>query len=124
MECAHCAEQIAELEEQVAFWQGEARALATADVTANLQRAHGLTRSEARLLQALYKQRGRPLDRYRLSEAIESRSGSDNLVTVLISNIRRKIGVWAVMTDFGSGYSIGSAGIKAVEAVQPSRAAA
>jgi DNA-binding response OmpR family regulator len=112
--CDRCAE----LEEEVAYWKGEAGAMRDQDLLAALRRKSGLTGRQAQLLEALWRRRGRPTRRERLLEMIEDDDRGLTLVSVIASQVRQKLGRDAILTEFGLGYVIGPSGLAAVEAAR------
>lgn len=109
--CMRCDE----LEEEVAYWKSEAGVTTDAALVANLRHLYRLSKMEARVLEAAYRHRGRPLSRERMLELLGSEAVSPNIASVRACHIRAKIGKDALITNYGEGFSIGPAGIAAIE---------
>lgn len=111
--CDRCAV----LEEQIAYLKHELGQVADLNVSARLHERFGLTPQGAAILQVLH-QSGRVINALRLAELMGSHSDCENIVSVQVSRVRKKVGRDAVTTVWGRGYSIGPAGSAAVEAAR------
>lgn len=109
MTCARCED----LEEQVAYWKSEAGAVFEETLYARLRKRHGLTKAECRILTILSN--GRVVPRLSLAELCGLAS-LDSL-DVLVSRVRKRMGFGVIDTIYGRGYSIGSIGTEAINAV-------
>lgn len=115
--CARCEE----LEEEVAFLKSELGLRSSADELRRLKAAFDLTPQEARIVLAMARAKGKPVMRVQLEELINERSHKDecayNLPSVYVAKIRRKLGKEAVITAWGSGYSLSPEALERVRAV-------
>lgn len=107
-------DRIAELEERVAFLEGELRLGEKTERAANLCRALRCTKGEAHLLLALYDS-GRTLHSNTLSDAIPRRwddGPENNVVQVMVSRLRRNpnLGHDVIETVWGLGYRLTDSG--------------
>lgn len=115
-------ERIAELEEQVAYWKGEAQHNHSAETTDRIRRAFDLTRGEAWILGVLYAARGDVVRRERIEEDMpgdkhwEEKQDSANLVAVMVSRIRSKTSPEAIETARGFGYRLSGKMIARIDA--------
>jgi DNA-binding response OmpR family regulator len=68
----------------------------------------GLTSQERALVGALYARFPRAIDRYDLLEMLPGRGRTDDrqsqLVTIVVHNVRQKLGASAIVTEHGLGY--------------------
>lgn len=110
MTCAHCTQ----LEEENAYLRSELGLVSDAQLQSKLQGMFGLRRSAAKLLEALYRAKGRVVDKRRLVEMIGSTDECGKTIDVLVCQLRRAIGTEAVETIHHQGIRIGPAGVAAM----------
>lgn len=108
--CARCEE----LQEEVAYLRSELGLRARATDLQALRETFGLTGNEARVALILARANGRTVMRAQIEEAMPARSGVDdrcsNLVSVVVNNVRRKIGKEHIPTAWAAGYAMTAAG--------------
>lgn len=129
MTCPHCADRIAELEDEIRCLKREL-ALSTderevAIISEHFRSVNGEGRpAVARMISYLYGTRGRPVHWLALLEAVppryertESLDRADNLVRVWISCARKYLGRDAITTVHGVGYRLSPSGLETVSAI-------
>lgn len=109
------------LREEVAFLRSELGIGKDLALISRLRRNLHVRAQIARLLSALYARRGQPLSHSQLLEhiAAKDRDYSFNLVTVTVSEARRRLGpetIVTVRTDGPGGYALSLAGMAKVRA--------
>lgn len=114
--CTRCAE----LEEQVAWLKSELGESSDEALLASLQRRHGLTRTQARVLEVLCAAHGRTVPYRRLAELLGMDGDGDpaDTLKVYAYHLRKKLGSEAVFTVWGTGLVVGPDGVAAFEATK------
>lgn len=113
-------ERCEELEERIAWLEGELHLRHETSDLGAIQAAYRLSPGEAAILLSLYKARGRTMRSHVLLESLPARDHARDRdpksVDVRICRIRRRIGRDAISTIWGHGYSISETGASAVRA--------
>ena len=122
------ADRIAELEERVAYLEGELGLAIGLDQVNLVRAALTVTQSHAHFLLTLYRCRPRSLTYGQLDERIPAVAGRGeaprNTIKAFAMQIRRRLGADVIET-IGSGYRLGPRGLILVgRAIEPLQAAA
>ena len=122
MTCPDCAK----LRARIAVLEGNLNDLTlmltdpTADQNRALKETYGLQPNEASILLALYRSHGRCVEHVNLLQArvkdYAKDGGTEAVLKVYITRIRKKVAKDAVATNWGVGYSITPEGITKVKA--------
>lgn len=108
--CAHCEE----LREEIEYLQSELGMVRQETAEANLRLTFGLPRTAARILIALAGAKGKTLTSERIVDLIDS-DATSSVVAVYAVKIRKRVGLDAMLTDYGKGFRIGPSGLAAVQ---------
>jgi len=114
--CNDCADK----DERIAFLESELGWRKDAQRQQRLKEAFDLRPKERAMLEMLYGAKGAPVPRWRLENATlepgdeEERLYSDNVVSVYIVKLRKKLGPHSIDTLWGKGYSLTVRGMDAV----------
>ena len=124
MPCDRCEE----LEERVKWLEGELGLQHSARESSVVGETFGLTPMETWFVLAIYKARGRPVDRNWLldsrpySKAFRSEYPSINMLRVYITKVRKGVGKDAIGTQWGVGYYMTPEGIAKIDAALKEKA--
>lgn len=107
------ADRIAELEERVAYLEGELALVVSTERIHLIRSRLGVTKAQAHLVLALHDMRGRPLTVAQLDERIPEAIGRGEraglTVRALVYQIRQRLGAGVIET-IGSAYRISGIG--------------
>lgn len=110
-------EEVVELREEVAYLRSELGVELDEHRIAFLRERLSVTPTCARLIQALYQAKGRPLSVPRLLEAMRSHDETGKGACVRIYQARQALGPDAILTSVGQGYSLSSVGAERLRAL-------
>jgi len=111
-ENARLRDRVAELEYEVQHWKREAFQLVEVELTATIQSAFDLTPVEATVCAALFLRRGKLLPAPSIEGLLDEQRGypvESNIVCVMISKIREKLGDDVIENVRGRGYRLSEA---------------
>lgn len=115
--CPHCAE----LEERIAWLEGELGLRVDADQIQALIAAFRLSPGVAHVVRALYASKGRTVTHLQLLEAIPSpaelEDRSQSNVGTLVCRARKRLGAGAIESVWGRGYRMTEAGMATVTSI-------
>ncbi len=112
------ADRIAELEEKVAYLEGELGLSMEAERYGVLRHTYGIRPQSAMILLALYDA-NRPLSRGHLLDLLPTQreDGDDHAISVHVAYLRRILGRGAIRNIWGFGYVITPEGLSKVRSV-------
>lgn len=118
----HTCQRCGELEAQIAWLKSELGESSDANVLAELRQRHGLTKTEARMLELLAEAKGRIVPYARLADVLGLCANVEGNVSetlkVYAYHLRKKVGQDAVFTSWGLGLAAGPSGIEAYDAAK------
>lgn len=112
-------ERIEQLEAEVAYWKSEAQVQASYQVRTVISDTFGLTPAEAWLVATLHAADGRVISYDRLMEDMPDHRRSDfsnerNILSVMVSRIRKKVDAAFIITSRPMGYKLSTAGLEII----------